>query len=158
MPITGPVGVGHHSTTNIFVCNANIPPIRSKKLDKQVFVNQLITSTGTFNFPTGTGPFLPGSSGNFPVQGILKQILISNISNGISAGGIIGVAIAIDTVTFQNIAFFQGEANFNSEVIIPLLDIRSSLVTATITLSGTGGLAVSITVIFVDHSGSYPLT
>lgn len=158
-PIGTPITL-RHLTTNIFVCNANIPPIRAKKLARQSIVGQAIIASGTVNFPVGNSVALLPGFGNQAVQGLVKQIIVTNNST-MGTGAAIGVTINIDGIFLAEFAFFQNptpETNSATPIILSDLNIRASNVAFVVSVSGTATLNVGASVIFVDHAGFTSLT
>lgn len=158
-PVGSPITSAIHCTTNVFVCNANIPPIKAPKLEKQVFKNVTAGAVGTYNFYTGTTA--PG--GGLCTQGVIQKLIIVNNSTYSGVSGIIGVTAVIDTVTFATFSFLSSSttataSNQSQPVIIPGLNIRSSLIAFTIADFQVSALSVSITVVYIDRSLSSVLT
>jgi hypothetical protein len=149
------------NNTNLWVCNANIPPINSPPVKKQSFF-----STG-LNF-TGGGQQIFSVDGTFSNaalagSGILEYIGLNySFSSAVASAGSISITVLIDNVQFVSLfdlvnqngatnnvgSFFRSFSNLN---------IRFNNV-ATISSVGGSSPVGQITLVYRDLSGNYVQT
>lgn len=145
-------------TTNVFVCNANIPPIRGKKLEKEVFFNTVLTAAGTTTYSIG----MTAIGGGLATQGVIKKIILANNSTMAAAGSLLGCSISIDSVVFTQMTFYGNTAytqnNPGLPYIIDNLNIRANQLSLTLGAVSVTSIAFWFTVVYIDHSGTAVLT